>query len=186
MAKIHGISHLLQDLHDLYYKVCAIDLRNRMSLYHHNNVTKAAPDISTSLKKHFDKLSQTSKPNMAGTARTTKPISTKRAARRSYNRKWSNRQPKGITGMVNAFLRPRKIFSRTISTDQNMGEKLKHSTWSHIHTATLQARQGNLSNAKMHARIANDALKEAAHFMSEDDYKDFCNEVAKAFEELAG
>ena len=67
-----------------------------------------------------------------------------------------------------------------------MGEKLKKSTWSHIHTATLQARQGSLSNAKMHAGIANDALKEAAHYMSEEDYKVFCDEVAKAFEALEG
>ena len=65
-----------------------------------------------------------------------------------------------------------------------MGEKLKYSTWSHIHTSTLQARQGNLSNAKMHAKIANNALKEAVHYMSEEDYKVFCNEVAKEFEEL--
>ena len=67
-----------------------------------------------------------------------------------------------------------------------MGEKLKHSTWSHIHTATLQARQGSLKNAKMNATIANDAFKEAAHYMSEEDYKAFCIEVAKAFEVLEG
>ena len=69
-------------------------------------------------------------------------------------------------------------------SDPYMGEKLKESTWSHIHAAQLQARQGNINNAKLHAGIANDALKEAAHYMNEDDYKVLCDEVAMVFKKL--
>lgn len=65
-----------------------------------------------------------------------------------------------------------------------MGEKLKDSIWSHTHAATLHGRQGNVSNAKLHAKIANDALKEAAHYMSEKDYKVLCDEVAISLKEL--
>ena len=65
-----------------------------------------------------------------------------------------------------------------------MGKKLKDSTWSHIHTALMQARKGDVSTAKLHADIANGALKEAAHYMSEADYKLLCSEVEKSFEEL--
>ena len=65
-----------------------------------------------------------------------------------------------------------------------MGENLKDSTWSHIHTAMLHARQGNVINAKLHARIANDALKQAAHYLSEEDYKVLCEELTKVFKKL--
>lgn len=181
----HGINRLLHDLHELYYRISSIDLRNRMSLYQRNTFAKGAPNIAASLKEHFDKMGPVSKPNSASTASTATAISSKRPTRPG-NANRPSRQPQGITGMVNAFLRPRKIFTRKISTDTNMGEKLKHSTWSHIHTATLQARQGSLTNAKVHAKIANDAFKEAANYMSEEDYKVFCNEVAKAFKELKG
>jgi len=65
-----------------------------------------------------------------------------------------------------------------------MGEKLKDSTWTHIHTAMLQARQGDAINAKLHAGIANNALKEAANYLTEEDYKVLCEEVANEFKKL--
>ena len=81
---------------------------------------------------------------------------------------------------------PKKIFKSKLAPDPYMGDKLKDSAWSHIHTALLHARQGEAITAKLHADIANEALKEAAHYMSEEDYKVLCEEVAKAFKELKG
>ena len=183
MSTKHGISRLLQDLHELYYKLCAIDLRMRMKLYHRNTYTDDTPDISASLAKHFDKLAPVDKPNRAGTAGTVTPLSAKGPARHD-SKKPPRRQSRGITRMVSTFFRPQKIFTSIKASDQYMGEKLKDSIWSHTHAATLHARQGNVSNAKLHAQIANDALKEAAHYMSEKDYKVLCDEVAMSFKEL--
>ena len=179
----HGISHLLQDLHELYYKLCAIDLRKRMKLYHHNTYTDDTPDISASLTKHFHKLAPVDKPGTAGSASTATPPSPKRPARH-YSEKHPRRQRRGITRMVSTFFRPQKVFTSIKASDQYMGDKLKDSIWSHTHAATLNARQGNVSNAKLHAQIANDALKEAAHYMNEKDYKVLCDEVAMSFKEL--
>ncbi len=183
MSTKHGISRLLQDLHELYYKLCAIDLRKRMNLYHRNAYTDDAPDISESLTKHFDKLAPTDKPSTTGTTSTVTPLSAKRPARHD-NEKQPGRQRRGITRMVSTFFQPQKIFTSMQTSDRYMGEKLKDSIWSHTHAATLHARQGNVSNAKLHAQIANDALKEAAHYMSEKDYKVLCDEVAMSFKEL--
>ena len=65
-----------------------------------------------------------------------------------------------------------------------MGDKLRDSTWTHIHAAKLHARQGDVTNADLHAGIAHDALKEAINYMTKEDYKVLCEEVAKAFKEL--
>lgn len=183
MTKKHGISRLLHDLQEFYYKLCAMDLRKRMSLYHRNTSTNEAPDISTSLTKHLDKLTPISKSNRAGAASTTETMSSIRPIR-SDNAKQLSRQPRGIIKVVSGFIRPKKIFTRIKPSDQYIGEKFKDSTWSHIHTAMLHARQGNVINAKLHAGIANDALKQAAHYLSEEDYKVLCEEVAKVFKKL--
>jgi len=183
MIKKHGINRLLRDLQELYYKLSVLDLLKRMSLYHRNTSTNEAPDISTSLTKHLDKLTPISKSNRAGAASTTETMSSIRPIR-SDNAKQPSRQPRGIIKVVNDFIRPKKIFTRIKPSDQYMGEKFKDSTWSHIHTAMLHARQGNVINAKLHAGIANDALKQAAHYLSEEDYKVLCEEVAKVFKKL--
>jgi hypothetical protein len=183
MTKKQGLSRLLHDLQELYYKLFAMDLRKRMSLYHRNTGTNKAPDISTSLTKNLDKLTLVSKTNKAGAASTIETMSSIRPTRPD-NTKQPSRQPRGLIKVVSDFIRPKTTFTRIKPADQYMGEKLKDSTWSHIHTAMLQARQGNVINAKLHAGIANDALKETAYYLSEEDYKVLCEELAKAFKKL--
>jgi hypothetical protein len=183
MAKKHGISRLLHDLQQLYYRLCAMDLRKRMSLYHRHIGTNKAPDISTSLTDHLDKLAATSKTNTVDDASTTSMTSPKEPDRPEKT-KQSSKQPHGILKVVSTYIRANKTFTSMKTSDPYMGEKLKESTWTHIHAAQLQARQGNINNAKLHAGIANDALKEAAHYMDEDDHKVLCDEVAIIFKKL--
>lgn len=181
MSKKRGISRLLHDLYELYYKLCAIDLRKRLNLYHRNTDAHEVPDISASLSKHFDKLAPTSKPNSTGTASNTKSIASKRPGR-TDNEKQSSTQPQGIIKAVSTVIRPQNTFTKIKSSNQNMGEKLKDSTWTHLHAATLQARQGNAIKAKLHAGIADDALKEAASYLTDEDYKVLCEEVTRYLE----
>jgi len=181
MITKNEINRLLQTLHELYYKLCDRDLRKRMSSYHRDTSSNDAPDISTSVINNFDKLTPASKPSNAAVTSSATDRSSNKPAKTS-----SATQPKWLNKVVSSFNRPKKIFASKIAPNQKMGEKLKDSTWSHIHTALLHARQGDLSNAKLHADIANGALKEAAHYMTEEDYKVFCGEVAKAFQELEG
>jgi len=181
-----GINRLSRALHELYDKLCDMDLHKRISLYHRNTGTNAAPDIRDSLIKHIDKLAPVSKPSGANADNATTAKFSKRPGKQQ-NAKPRSRQHGWLNKVVSGFNRPpKKIYKSKIASDPYMGEKLKNSTWSHIHTAMLQVRQGDTSNAKMHAGFANEALKEAAHYMSEEDYRVFCEEVEKAFKDLEG
>ncbi len=185
MITKHGTNRLLHTLYELYYMLCDRDLRKRMSIYHRNTSTNDAPDISTSVINNFDKLAPTSKPNSATVANSVSARSSNKATRPS-SAKQPSRQTSWLNKVVSGVNWPKKIFTSKIAPNQYMGEKLKDSTWSHIHTAMLHARQGDVNNAKLHADIANGALKEAAHYMTEEDYKVLCAEVTKAFKEIDG
>jgi hypothetical protein len=65
-----------------------------------------------------------------------------------------------------------------------MGEKLKKSTWGHLHEAIRFGRTGDVKNAKLHADLANGTLKEAIQYMSRDDFEDFLGEIEKKFDEV--
>ena len=185
MTTKHGLNRLLRALHELYHKLYHMDLRKRINFYNRNTGTNKSPDISASLTKHIDKLAPASKPTSPGATSTATARFSKRASKPD-NTKLPNHQPGWLNKVVSSIIRPKKIFTSKITPDPYMGDKLKDSTWSHIHKALLYARQGEANTAKLHADIANEALKEAAHYMSEEDYKVLCEEVAKAFKELEG
>ncbi|MCW8831216.1 MAG: hypothetical protein OQK32_06825 [Gammaproteobacteria bacterium] len=56
-------------------------------------------------------------------------------------------------------------------------EKLEHSIWDHIHSTLRCARLGDQRCSKMHADIASHACKELAHYLNEEDYQTFTDEV---------
>jgi len=56
-------------------------------------------------------------------------------------------------------------------------EKLKHNTWEHIHAAIRYARSGDTDNAKMHADIANYAFKELVHYLNDEEYNIFAQDI---------
>ena len=189
MTTKHGLNRLSHALYKLYYKLCDMDLHKRMDFYNRNTSTNKAPDISASLTKNIDKLAPASKPSSTGSSKAAASAATAGSSKRASqpdNAKQAGQQRGWLNMVVSGFNRPQKIFKSKITPDPYMGEKLKDSTWSHIHTALLHARQGEAYNAKLHADIANEALKEAAHYMSEEDHKVLCGEVAKAFKELEG
>ena len=178
MGRSNRINRLLYELRQLYHRLCAIDLRTRMGLYHRHIGANHIPDISSSLSGEIDELAQASKMNthhVAGSPANTETNNT--GHHKTLHQ--PETQHHGIFRSAKAFFHGKKIFTTMKSSDPRLGEKLKESTWSHIHTARLQARQGNISNAKLHASIAQEALNEAAHYISEDDYEVLCKEVVE-------
>lgn len=182
MTSKRRLNRLLHDLKRLYYKVCDNELCRRLGLYHRLTGSYQAPDISTPMAEHLDKLAQTSNTSAADTTSISSSTVAKVTSRQNTAR--SRKRRYGMFKSVTTYFHSKKIFTPLKTNDPYLGEKLKDSTWSHIHAAQLQARQGNTINAKLHAGIANDALKEAAHYMSDKDYKDLCNEVTAIFKKL--
>ena len=117
MIEKHGINRLLRDLQELYYKLSALDLLKRMSLYHRSTGTNETPDVSTSLTKHLNKLTPISKSNRADAASTTEIMSSVRQTRFD-NAKQPSRQPRGIIKVVTDFIRPKKIYTKIKTSDQ--------------------------------------------------------------------
>jgi hypothetical protein len=183
MVTKHGTSRLLRELRALYYRMCDNELCRRLGLYHRHTGSYQAPDISTQLEEHLDKLASTSRPDTVDTSSTSSTTASKVTNGQS-NTTQSRKRRYGIFRSVTIYFHSKKTFTPLKTNDPYLGDKLKDSTWSHIHTAQLQARQGNTINAKLHAGIANDALKEAAHYMSDKDYQDLCNEVTAIFKKL--
>ena len=58
-----------------------------------------------------------------------------------------------------------------------LGEKLQSSALEHINKAMRLSRQGNREGAKLHARLAEDAMREAGRYMQDDAYLDFKQKV---------
>lgn len=179
----HGTSRLLRELRELYYRICDNELCRRLGLYHRYTGSYQAPDISTPMEEHLDQLASTSKPGSVDTSSTASTTASKDTSGVSNTAQPRKRRYK-IFKSVSSYFHSKKIFTPLKTNDPYLGDKLRDSTWSHIHAAQLQARQGNTMNAKLHAGIASDALKEAAHYMSDKDYKALCNEVTSIFKKL--
>lgn len=184
MIKQQGISRLLHDLHEVYYELFAMDLHKRLSLYHRNSCSASPPDIFTSLSNCFGRLAEPNRADGDGATSSTgltsrlNPARSDHDHRQTDNTQAPNETDNGLngSGLSTSWIRP---------ADRYIGDKLRDSTWSHIHAATLLTRQGDDVNARLHATIANQALKEAAHYMSEEDYTILCDEVSAGFNELS-
>jgi len=183
MATKHGTSRLLRELRELYYRICDNELCRRLGLYHRHTGSYQAPDISIPMAEHLDQLASSNKPGTVDTSITSSTTASKDASGQSNTAQHRKRRYT-LFKSVSSYFHSKKTFTPLKTNDPYLGDKLKDSTWSHIHAAQLQARQGNTINAKLHAGIANDALKEAAYYMSDKDYQDLCNEVAAIFNKL--
>jgi hypothetical protein len=68
----------------------------------------------------------------------------------------------------------------------SVGEKIKSRALEHMNKALLLARKGDRENARLHADIANSAVKEAARYMSEGEYGEFVNLVKERLSKFEG
>lgn len=66
----------------------------------------------------------------------------------------------------------------------SVGSKLMQSAWEHLHASVRYARLGNADTAKLHASIMESSLKEAAHFLEEDVYTEFVQNLSRELQGL--
>lgn len=163
------INNLLNSLHNLHHQVSQYELIKRISSYRSKTGANHVHDISGSLASRINKLATESKPGTAPFAREAV----------ANHQTESKHTPVQLDKEHPALAKDYKIGTHTNEPEPSMGETLKASTRSHIHMAHLRARSGDLSAAKLHSDIANQALKEVAHYVDEEDYKSFCLEIDK-------
>ena len=170
---------LIHALHDLFLKVSNFELVKRVSAYHHKSVS--ALDISAPLSKHIDKLVVE---NRRTKSRVANAVTSRSSAERKLQKIVSaSSKPSRLNKMLDGLARHYKRSAGKTESNQYMGERLKSSTWSHLHVASMEARRGNVAAAKIHADIANQALKEAVNYMSDEEYEVFSGQVNKVVNE---
>jgi len=176
----YDINRLIHALHGLYLKISAFNLLKRINCYRNNTCSTLNSDISNPLEKHINKLAEESKQGIASSNITIRSSTEVESQETKKNKKPLTRLKKILGGLTRYF----KMSARKIESNQYMSDRLKASTWDHIHTALMQARNGGVTTARLHADIANQALKEAGHYMSEENYKEFFNEVKAELNKL--
>jgi hypothetical protein len=68
----------------------------------------------------------------------------------------------------------------------SVGEKIKSRALEHMNKALLLARKGDRTNARLHADIANGAVKEAARFMTDGEYREFVDLIKERLNKFEG
>lgn len=170
MNKNNDFSSLLNKLQDLYSRIVSIILTTRLASYQNNNNHNL--DIENKLIEKINKIRVNNKSTHNTLLKETPKNKEQHDSTSSldYTSKVSTRT---LSDLAKYFK------SKAIGSELNleMSEKLKKSTWEHIHNSIRFAHLGDDTAAKINAGIANNALKEAAHFMSAEEFQLFYNEI---------
>ena len=142
----------------------------------------SAYDITDSLTRHIEKLAVENKPVISMTP--AQPTSLPLTETKPHPINKVSNPPTLVQKVIDGFSKYVKVSAHRKETDYFMGDKLKASAWSHIHAAALHARNGELETAKLHVGIASQAVKEASHYMTDEDYHAMCEEVEKVLSEV--
>ncbi len=66
-----------------------------------------------------------------------------------------------------------------------VAERFKHSAWDHIHAAIRLAKADDAKGARLHSQLADNALKEAARYMKDEEYQRFMEEFEASLQRIA-
>lgn len=70
--------------------------------------------------------------------------------------------------------------------NNSLGRKLWSSAVEHIHAAHRCALKGDSANANLHSNIAKEAIKDASHYLSDDEYEGFIARIRTRLPSLPG
>lgn len=70
------------------------------------------------------------------------------------------------------------------SDSGNLGSKLRASAWDHIHTSLRYVREEKPDLAKMHAGLANEALQQASHHMTDEQFTELKTSIMAELQKL--
>lgn len=164
------IKALLDSLQALHSKLSVLILNRRIDSYRKDSGHHLDKQILSTL---YDIAENTPKPeNLKTGAEDTRLVNQAGGmvpgdSNRAPGVKQSNAPPAIPHSDLSSHLHTN--LSKT-SDSGHLGEKLKASAWDHIHTSLRYVRQGKADLAKMYADLANEALQQASHHMTDDEY----------------
>lgn len=171
MATINTHS-LLSVLKSLFSELMQLTLEQRLNLQRRKSAGDSV-DITEKLNKHLDQINTEHRNESATNSSVSSPVDSSAGADtevRSQGVDQKHEESNRLREYLN------DVRSRSY-TDSYMGERLVKSTWEHVYQAECKARKGDDVNARLHANIAAQAMKEAQKFMKEDEYEAFSSAV---------
>ena len=181
MLSNHQIKKLLDAIYQLHSKIMLIVLHIRIQKHHERKHTDSSYDITKHLTKHVHHLV---KKHQEATSKVTWKNSTfivKNIPHVTTLDDYKNPYSPNIINPLSDYLKNKKYID---SSHSRVADKLISSTWDHFHAAIREARQGKTKTAIMHVDVANFAMKEVAHFLSEEEYQNFYSDIEVEVEEL--
>lgn len=185
MTPIREIKALLQALERLYSGMASRVLHARMGAYRRQTGSLADHDLAALLSDHLDRLAAAKRANRGEVPPRPARQGVSEGQRELIEKHHPAVRQVSVVGRAFGGLGRYFKSSRTEPVlDPELSEKLRNSTWHHIHTALRLARQGEAKTAKLHLDIASQALKEVAHYMPREDYIAFTVEVEEKLAEI--
>ena len=177
----HQIQKLLDTIYQLHSKITLKALHIRIQKHHERKHTDTSNDITRHLTKHVHHLASKHK---EATSKVTWKKSTfivKNISHVTTLDDYKNPNSPNIINPLSDYLKNKKYVD---SGHSRIADKLISSTWDHFHAAIREARQGKTKTAIMHVDVANFAMKEVAHFLSEEEYQDFYSDIEVEVEKI--
>lgn len=181
--------HLMSALKSLYGRLSRLLVKIRSNTYH--GVSGAAPsfDITSVLNKQIEDYAAHHKNETAEHSLpkdSNLPGSTATATSPGINNTEHGMSEGGITDSPHnktesEFAQHLKQRKSSSVTQPHIGDSLKASAWEHIHTAIRHAKQGEIDSAKLHTKIAGQALDEAGHYLNDADYAELVYQIEHYF-----
>lgn len=159
------LESLLHSIAKLYAGIVATIVHERVTTYRAD--TDLDDDIGKVLRTYIKQVKQRASVNPTGAVDPALP---------------TEKSPEQNTSSVEnprdeAFPNPLSDHFKKVNAYSELatplGEKLKTSAWDHTHSAIRLAHQGDFASAKLHAELANNAIHELSHFMSEAEFLAF-------------
>lgn len=163
-----GLHALLQSMQKLYSGIMSSLVRDRLTAYHEGGSNSFDDDIGASLNQYINNLSAQTQANAAQQPAQSDPPLPPKAV---FNTTPSS-APGDTPNPLSGYFKKNKSYSELAP---RISDKLKESAWEHTHTAIRLARLGDFTTAKLHAGLANNAIKELAHYLPETEYAEFKN-----------
>lgn len=180
MASNQDSASLLDALKQLYSRFMALHAESRARSSLNSSNTAGTQKIVSSFSQCIDNLSARATTNAGITSEQQQIPKPKNHSpnQATINRDSSSRVEPGELS------KHLKKTHRQTGISLDTGDKLMQSTWEHFHAAIRLARQGDKKGARLHMELSNNALNEAAHYLSESEYSRFSKDVMKALEEI--
>jgi hypothetical protein len=181
MKSVLFYTDFLHTIEKLYSRIVLIILQNRMNTYHSEpsiaNYTRHTLDIKAPLFKYIDDISSSDK-NSVADIQTLDYSFFSQPAHSHTPSQFELSNPCMVKEQDSSeFSSYLKAGHNNLKLNPRIDEKLKHSTWEHIHASIRHARLNDARVAKMHADIANNAFKELAHFVSTEAHAELALEI---------